>query len=296
MTDPYAVLGVPRGASEGDIKKAYRRLAKKLHPDLSPGNRAYEQQFKEVTAAYDLLSDPAKRARFDRGEIDGIGGERSAGFRAEGARAYHRAAAGGSFSFEEIIAELLGRGRDAGADSAAAAQAAGPAQKLRLGFIEAALGGKRRVALAAGREVEITVPAGIETGQTLRLRAGGGRLLGWAQDETLLEIVVEAHPHFRRKNHDIHLELPITITEAVLGATVTVPTLRGSAAVKVPRGSNSGSTLRLKGRGIAADGKTGDQYVKLRVVLPDPPDPELTAFLERWAATHGYDVRGKLGT
>jgi DnaJ-class molecular chaperone len=295
MTDPYAVLGVPQGASEDDIKKAYRRLAKKLHPDLSPGNRAYEQRFKEVTAAYDLLSDPAKRARFDSGEIDGAGGERSAGFRAEGARAYRRAA-GGSFSFEEIIAELLGRGGAAGAGSATAEPEAGPAQKLRLGFIEAALGGKRRVALAGGREVEITVPAGIETGQTLRLRRGAGRLLGWAQDETLLEIVVEAHPHFRRSGRDIHLELPVTITEAVLGATVTVPTLRGSAAVKVPRGSNSGSTLRLKGRGIAADGKTGDQYVKLRVVLPDPPDPELTAFLERWAATHGYDVRGKLGT
>ncbi|HEX9490699.1 MAG TPA: DnaJ C-terminal domain-containing protein [Stellaceae bacterium] len=291
MRDPYAVLGVPRGASETDIKKAYRRLAKRLHPDLSPGNRANEQQFKEVTAAYDLLSDPAKRARLDRGEIDGAGGERGADFRAEGARAYRRAA-GGAFSFEEIIAELLGRGRDAGAGSATAEPEAGLAQKLRLGFLEAALGGKRRVTLADGREVEITVPAGIDTGQTLRLRPRAGR--GWAPDETLLEIVVEPHPHFRRKNHDIHLELPVTVTEAVLGATVTVPTLRGSAAVKVPRGSNSGSTLRLKGRGITADGKTGDQYVKLRVVLPDPPDPELTAFLERWGAAHGYDVRGKL--
>jgi len=294
MRDPYAVLGVPRGASEDDIKKAYRRLAKKLHPDLSPGNRANEQQFKEVTAAYDLLSDPAKRARFERGEIDGAGGERGAGFRADGARAYRRAA--GGFSFEEIIAELLGRGGAAGAGSATAEPEAGPAQKLRLGFVEAALGGKRRVTLADGREVEITVPAGVDTGQTLRLRPGAGRLLGWAPDEILLEIVVEPHPHFRRKGHDIHLELPVTVTEAVLGATVTVPTLRGSAAVKVPRGSNSGSTLRLKGRGITAEGKTGDQYVKLRVVLPDPPDPELVAFLERWGATHGYDVRRKLGS
>jgi DnaJ-class molecular chaperone len=296
MRDPYAVLGVSCGASEDDIKKAYRRLAKKLHPDLSPGNRANEQQFKEVTAAYDLLSDPAKRARFDRGETDGAGSESGAGFRAQSARAYRRAAAGGSFSFEEIIAELLGRGRDASAGGTAAEPEAGLAQMLRLGFIEAALGGKRRVTLADGREVEIAVPAGIDTGQTLRLRPGAGRGRGWAPDETLLEIVVEPHPHFRRKKHDIHLELPVTVTEAVLGATVTVPTLRGSAAVKVPRGSNSGSILRLKGRGIAADGKTGDQYVKLCVVLPDPPDPELTAFLERWGAAHGYDVRGKLGT
>jgi DnaJ-class molecular chaperone len=292
MRDPYAVLGVARDASEDDIKKAYRRLAKKFHPDLSPGNRANEQQFKEVTAAYDLLSDAAKRARFDRGEIDAAGGDRGNGFRTDGARAYRRAA-GTSFSFEEIIAELLGRGRDAGPAGGAEPES-GPAQKLRLGFVEAALGGKRRITLAGGREVEVTVPAGIATGQTLRLRQG--RLRGWASEEILLEIAVEPHPHFHRKGNDIHIELPVTLTEAVLGATVPVPTLRGSAAVKVPRGSNSGSTLRLKGRGIAADGKAGDQYIKLRVVLPDPPDPELTAFIERWGAMHRYDVRGKLGS
>ncbi|HJT07282.1 MAG TPA: DnaJ C-terminal domain-containing protein [Stellaceae bacterium] len=290
MRDPYVVLGVARDASEGDIKRAYRRLAKKLHPDLSPGNRANEQQFKEVTAAYDLLSDPGKRARFDRGEIDAAGGDKGTGFRADSAQAYRRAT-GGNFSFEEIIAELLGRGRDAGSAGGGAEPASRPAQSLRLGFVEAALGGKRRITLAGGREVEVTVPAGIDTGQTLRLRRG--RLRGWASEEILLEIAVEPHPHFRRKGNDIHVELPVTLTEAVLGATVPVPTLRGNAAVKVPRGSNSGSTLRLKGRGIAAEGKTGDQYIKLRVVLPDPPDPELTAFIERWGATHRYEVRGK---
>jgi len=290
MRNPYVVLGVARDASEGDIKRAYRRLAKKLHPDLSPGNRANEQQFKEVTAAYDLLSDAGKRARFDRGEIDAAGGDKGTGFRADSAQAYRRAT-GGNFSFEEIIAELLGRGRDAGSGGGGAEPASRPAQSLRLGFVEAALGGKRRITLAGGREVEVTVPAGIDTGQTLRLRRG--RLRGWASEEILLEIAVEPHPHFRRKGNDIHVELPVTLTEALLGATVPVPTLRGNAAVKVPRGSNSGSTLRLKGRGIAAEGKTGDQYIKLRVVLPDPPDPELTAFIERWGATHRYEVRGK---
>lgn len=294
MRDPYAVLGVARDASEDDIKKAYRRLAKKLHPDLSPGNRANEQQFKEVTAAYDLLSDTAKRARFDRGEINAAGDDKGAGFRADSARAYRRATSGGNFSFEEIIAELLGRGRDAGPAGRAADAEAGPVQTLRLGFVEAALGGKHRLRLASGREVEVTVPAGIDTGQTLRLRQG--RLRGWASEEILLEVAVEPHPHFRRMGNDIHIVLPVTLTEAVLGATVPVPTLRGSVAVKVPRGSNSGSTLRLKGRGIVAAGKTGDQYVKLRVVLPDPPDPELTAFLERWSATHRYEVRGKPGS
>src|SRR5258708_35378074 len=151
-------------------------MAKGLPPDLTPGNRANEQQFKEVTAAYDLLSDPAKRARLDRGEIDGAGGERGADFRAEGARAY-RHAAGGAFSFEEIIAELLGRGRDAGAGSATAEPEAGLAQKLRLGFLEAALGGKRRAPLADGPAAKTPGPAAIAPGRPLPLRPPAGR--GW---------------------------------------------------------------------------------------------------------------------
>jgi len=301
MRDPYAVLGVARNASEDEIKKAYRRLAKKLHPDVSQGNRANEQKFQEVTAAYELLSDPEKRARFDRGEIDASGAERGPTFRHAGARAYRRAAES-SFSFDDIITEILGRGRF----GAGAPQSPPPeeerlgdvTQTLRLGFTEAALGGKRRITLTDGRAIDISIPAGIESGQTLRLRGQGARgLRGAAPGDVYLEIEVDAHPLFQRKDHDIHIELPVTLPEAVLGATVTVPTIHGNVAVKVPRGSNSGSALRLKGKGIkTADGKSGDQYVKLRVVLPDPPDPELTAFLERWGTKRGYDVRGKLDT
>lgn len=289
MKDPYAVLGVARDAAEDDIKKTYRRLAKKLHPDVNAGSHAHEQQFKEVTAAYDLLSDPAKRARFDRGEIDAGGGER--GFRPQGgagARAYQRAA--GGFSFDEIIAEILGRGRRESEE-----RIGDVSQTLRLPFVEAALGGKRRVTVADGRSIDIAVPAGIDSGQTLRLKGQGPRApRGVAPGDLYLEIEVEPHPFFQRKERDIHVELPVTLTEAVLGATITVPTIHGAVAVKVPRGSNSGSSLRLKGKGIAAQGKTGDQYVKLRVVLPDPPDAELTSFLERWGAKHPYEVRGKL--
>jgi DnaJ-class molecular chaperone len=297
MKDPYVVLGVARDASEDDIKKAYRKLAKKLHPDLSPGNDAHERQFKEVASAYDLLSDQAKRARFDRGEIDAGGGERGPAYRPHpGARAYRRAAESG-FSFDEIITEILGRGRFAG-DAHEEERVGDTSQALRLGFVEAALGGKRRVQIPDGRTIEIMVPAGIETGQTLRLRGQGGRgPRGMPPGDVYLEIEVEPHALFQRKERDIHVELPVTLPEAALGATVTVPTIHGAVAVKVPRGSNSGSTLRLKGRGIAAaDGKTGDQYVKLRVMLPDPPDPELTAFLERWGAKRVYDVRGKIGS
>jgi len=290
IKDPYAALGLTRTASEDEIKKAYRRLAKKLHPDVNPGNRGTDQQFKDITAAYELLSDPAKRQRFDRGEIDAAGNER--GFRPQGARAPRGGASAGAFSFDDIISEILGRGRREAEERVGDTNLA-----LRLGFVEAALGGKRRVALADGRAVEIAVPAGIDSGQTLRLKGQGSPARrGVPAGDLYLDIEVEPHAFFQRKERDIHLELPVTLTEAVLGGTVTVPTIHGSVAVKVPRGSNSGSTLRLKGKGIAGgDGKQGDQYVKLRVVLPDPPDQELTGFLERWAAKHPYDVRGKLG-
>jgi DnaJ-class molecular chaperone len=286
MKDPYSVLGVPRGASEDEIKRAYRRLAKKLHPDLNPGKRAIEQQFKDITAAYDFLSDPRRRARYDRGEIGADGAERMQGFRyADGAR---RGAQGApQSSFDDIIAEFLGRTRRAGAAGAAGPAPEATSETLRLSFLEAARGGKRRVTLADGRSLDVAIPAGIDAGQRLRLRN--------PQGDTLLEIEIEPHPLFTRKERDIHIEVPVTLVEAVLGATITVPTIHGAVSIKVPRGSNSGGTLRLKGKGIAgATGPAGDQYVKLRVVLPDPPDPDLIRFLERWAAEHAYDVRGKL--
>jgi DnaJ-class molecular chaperone len=311
MRDPYTVLGVGRGASDDEIKRAYRKLAKKLHPDLNPGKKAIEAQFKEVTAAYDLLSDTNKRARYDRGEIGPDGAEKrfrhpgggdpfagagpfgggfggGAGSRGRGHAGAGPGPAGGGGSgggfgagLDDIISEFLGRNRKG------AAAADPPAQKIRVGFLEAARGGKHRVTFSDGRNIDISIPAGIEAGQKIRLKdAKAG--------EIYLEIEIEAHPLFTRKDKDILVDVPVTLVEAVLGATITVPTIHGAVALKVPHGSNTGATLRLKGKGIASNGAAGDQLVKLRVTLPDPPDSELVKFLERWGAGHPYDVRGKM--
>ncbi|HUZ73654.1 MAG TPA: J domain-containing protein [Stellaceae bacterium] len=287
MTDPYAVLGVPPGASDAEVKRAFRRLAKRLHPDLNPGNRAVEQQFRELSAAYELLSDPVQRRRFDRGEIDAAGRERRSGFHASGARAHRQSADG--FSIEEVLQEFWRRGRRGAAPHSGAQPVETAAQSLPLTFLEAARGGRRQVALPDGRAVEVMIPPGIESGQRLRLhdaRAG----------DCYLEIAVEPHPVFSRHDRDIHVEVPVTLAEAMLGATITVPTIHGAVALKVPAGSNSGSLLRLRGKGIVAGGASGDQYVRLTVMLPDPPEPELARFVERWTQRHGYNVRGKLDT
>jgi DnaJ-class molecular chaperone len=301
MKDPYQILGVARDADQDTIKKAFRKLAKKLHPDLNPGNKKVEQEFKEVNAAYDLLSDPQKRARFDRGEIDASGAERPErsfyrAYAEGGGNAKYREAEFGEFSAEDILSELFGRGRRN--RQAARMRGEDVTYTLAVSFVDAANGAKKRVTLADGKTLDVTIPPGTEPGQTLRLKgqgmpgAGGG-----SAGDAYVEIQVEPHAFFTRKDSNVHLEVPVTLPEAVLGATLTVPTVDGKVSIKVPPGSNTGTTLRLKGRGIAdrKSGQRGDQYVTLKIVLPERPDPELAEFLERWSATHGYDPRAKLG-
>ena len=296
MATPYEILGLQPSASADDIKKAYRTLAKKLHPDLNPDKRV-EQRFKEVSAAYDLLSDPAKRARFDRGEIDASGAERPdrpfyrryAEGR-EGAK-YHDFSLDEDSAIDDLFANLFRQKRPErpmhlrGADVTYVAE---------VDFIEAALGAKKRLMLTDGKTLDVTIPPGTEDGQTLRLKGQGlpGTGGGPAGD-AYIEVKVAPHPLFSRKGSDVHIELPITLPEAVLGASITAPTIDGPVSLKVPRDSNTGSTLRLKGKGIVdrSTGQRGDHYVRLKVVLPDRADPELTDFLEQWARRHPYTVR-----
>jgi DnaJ-class molecular chaperone len=288
-SDPYTVLGVKRDASQADIQKAYRRLAKKLHPDLNPGNKKAEEQFKNVAMAYDLLGDAAKRARFDRGEIDASGQERPAqhfyrDFADDGRHAYSNDAGFADFAgTEDIISEIFGRqGRSNVRRRGSDAQ-----YHLTLSFLDAINGGKQQITLPDGSGLDVTIPPGTRDGQVLRLR-GKGRpgLNGGSAGDALIEIEVRPHPVFKRKGDDIHVELPIPLADAVLGGRISVPTPTGPVTMTVPKWSNTGTVLRLKGKGVPRADKTrGDEYVTLKVVLPDKPDPELERLVTQWRST-----------
>lgn len=309
MKDPYAVLGVARTATADEIKQAYRSLARELHPDLNPGDRRAEERFKEVSAAYDFLSDVARRAQYDRGEIDATGAPKRPA-RGGGGRGRRPGFAFGDDA-DDILSELRRRRDRArshwGDDGAAAAGAggwtdAGTARRghdahhaLTVGFAEAAAGATKRVTLVTGKSLDVRIPPGSADGQSLRLKGQGhpGAAGGPAGD-AFIDIRVQPHPFFSRRDLDVLVDLPVSLAEAVLGGKVTVPTIDGKVTLTVPPGSNSGSVLRLKGRGVPGPNGPGDQLVTLKVVLPDD-DAELRKFIEKWAPRHGYDPRGKAG-
>jgi DnaJ-class molecular chaperone len=313
-TDLYAVLGIARDATPDVIRKAYRGLAKKHHPDLNPGDAAAEDTFKTIQRANDILSDPEKRKQYDAGEIDAEGNETPRQYYREYASAggdqpYHSSA--GFDDIGDIFADLF---RERGGPQARAAGGRGNVRfrgpdvryTMEVSFLEAVNGAKRRVTMPDGKSLDITIPPGQRDGQVLRLRGKGGPGIGGGDaGDAYVEIHVAEHPFFHTSGDDIHIDLPIAVNEAVLGAKVRVPTVTGTVAMTIPAGSNTGTTLRLRGKGLpgrpggpgSPDRKPGDQIVTLKVMLPGAPDEDLKTFLAGWAEDHAYDPRaGMPGT
>lgn len=303
MNDPYEVLGVARTATPEEIRKAYRQLAKKLHPDLNPGDKRAEERFKEVASANDLLSDPDKRRRYDAGEIDASGAEKPPQGRyyreyAGGAGHHPYESAEGYADFAEgndMFAELLRRSREQQREQMRRAPGADLQYELHVPFLDAVNGGVKTITLPQGGTLDVTIPAGVEDGQILRLRGKGAPAPGEGPPgDALVQIVVEPHRFFTREGDDIVLELPVTVKEAALGGEVRTPTTTGAVMLKIPKGSSTGDTMRLKGKGVKARKGAGDELVRLKVVMPKEPDAELDSFLAGWTPKPSYDPRKEM--
>lgn len=295
MEDPYKVLGVKREATADEIRRAYRKLAKLHHPDVNPGKPKAAERFKEIAAANDLLSDPAKRTRFDRGEIDASGAERPperrfySDFSDHAGRSKYSAAPDIDDAFlHNIFSEAVGERPGAGF----AIRGDDVRYRLVVEFLEAAKGAAKRLTLPDGRILDVTIPPGLRNGQVLRLKRQGMPGFGdGPPGDAMIEVEVVPHPLFKRDGNDLILELPVTLNEAILGAKIDVPTIDGRVSLTVPPHSGRGRRLRMKGRGITAGGQTGDQYVELKVVLPSETDPALKSFLESWTPEHPDNPR-----
>lgn len=296
--DPYEVLGVAKTASADDIKKAYRKLVKQLHPDLHPGDKKAADRFKEVSAAYDIVGDADKRSKFDKGEIDAAGAERpEQRFYREyadrgGARHYDSAQGFADFGdVSDLFSDLFGASGRAGAPM----RGRNVHYSLEVDFLTAATGGQQRITLPDGKQLGVTIPEGVADGQTIRLKGLGHPGRGDAPaGDALIEVHVRPHPSFERKGDDIVSELPITIDEAILGTKVEVQTVSGRLNVTIPKGASSGQTLRLKGKGVKGkNGAYGDHLVRLKIVLPKTIDEDLEKFIQGWRENHAYNPRSE---
>jgi DnaJ-class molecular chaperone len=293
MPDPYKTLGVSRDATADTIRKAYRALAKKSHPDLHPGDKAAETRFKDIASAYGIVGDEAKRAQFDAGKIDGSGNEQQ---QQSARRSYRQHAdAGQHFKYdrpwngngqvdEDIFAELFGhrgganlRGQDV-------------YYTLSVDFVDAIRGAKKRVVMGDGRTLDISIPAGMKEGQTLRLR-GQGQAGNGAAGDVLVQVHVEPHAVFHRDGDDIRSTLQVTLGEALAGAKFPIETVFGVVNLTVPKGSNTGTVLRLRGKGVATTHGAGDHFVELKVILPAAIDEDIVKAVVAWEKIHPYDPR-----
>jgi DnaJ-class molecular chaperone len=324
MRDPYDVLGVSKGASAAEIKNAFRKLAKKLHPDANKHDPRAASRFAELNAAYEILGEEAKRKAFDRGEIDAEGKPRFQGFEGFGGRGrgfgrqgnfetfswgsddFPRGGSrgfGGFAGFEDILKDAFGgmgsaaRGRPGGGfgfeqeEGGFPGQSGDVAASLTISLPEAAHGVKKRVQLPTGKEVDVKLPAGLAEGQQVRLKGQGATGFGGRAGDLLITVSIAPHPLFKRDGADLRLELPIALYEAVLGAKVRVPTLDGTVELAIPAGTSSGRTFRLKGRGFPARDGKGDLLATTRIVLPDRSDAELDELMRRWRERKPYDPR-----
>ncbi|MDP3749815.1 MAG: J domain-containing protein [Phenylobacterium sp.] len=302
--DPYQELGVSRGASADEIRKAFRKLAKQHHPDANPGNKAAEDRFKQVSAAFDILGDLEKRKKFDAGEIDADGRETMRGFGGGGSPwggqqgGQWNTSRGGPEGMEsgdlgDLFSEILGRRGQGGGFGGFSQRGADVRAKLEIDLEETIHGAKKRIGFSDGRTIDVTIPKGAEEGQTLRLKGQGspGRA---GPGDAFIELSVKPHPIFRREGSALVMDLPISIPDAVLGGKVEAPTPDGVVSLTIPKDANSGQSLRLKGRGLSdARGKRGDLLGRIVLMLPDKPDSELEAFAERWRKDRPYTPRRK---
>lgn len=323
MRDPYEVLGVPRDASAATIKSAFRKLAKKHHPDANANDPKAAARFAEVNTANEIIGDEAKRKQFDRGEIDAEGKPRFQGFpgggrggRAGGAGGFEQynfrtgpgggagfgAGAGG---FEDILNSMFGgaagmRGGGRGGGQAFDFDAGGFAPDLDLtvamtvSLEESAKGIEKRVRLPTGKELNVKIPAGVTAGQQIRLKGQGESAAGHRPGDLLITVNIAPHPYFKIDGNDLRLDLPITLYEAVLGAKVRVPTLTGAIELSIPKNTSSGRIFRLKGKGLPKGDATGDLFVTTRIILPDGHDAELEALMQKWRDGHPYHPRGDM--
>jgi DnaJ-class molecular chaperone len=296
--DPYLELGVPRSSNAEEIRSAFRKLAKRYHPDANPNDKSAEERFKRISAAFDLLGDEDKRKKFDAGEIDADGREIHRGFQGSpfGQGGFRGGPGAGEFDgadLGDILGEMFGRSGRAGGFGGGFQPPRGNDTRARLeiDLEEAIAGAKRRIGFSDGRTLEVSIPKGAADGQTLRLKGQGapGRA---GPGDALIEISIRPHPIFRRDGDNLTMDLPVSAPDAVLGAKVETPTPDGPVTLSIPPGSNSGSTLRLKGKGMpGAGGRRGDLLARILVTLPETPDPELVKFAEEWRANRPYAPR-----
>jgi len=321
MRDPYEVLGVPRSANAAAIKSAYRKLAKKHHPDSNKDDPKAAERFSEINSANEIIGDEDKRKQFDRGEIDADGKPRFQGFPGGGGPRGRAGAGGfesynfrggsagpgqGAGAFEDILNSMFGGGMRGARPGAGG----GPQFEFDTGGVgidldvnvamsvsleESVKGGEKRVRLPNGKELNVKIPAGVVEGQQIRLRGQGETAQGHPPGDLLITISIAAHPFFKIEGADLRIDLPVTLYEAVLGGKVRVPTLGNAVELSVPKNTSSGRTFRLKGKGLPKSGGTGDLFVTIRIMLPDGNDAELEALMEKWRDQHPYNPRSGLG-